>query len=250
MPGGFALFRKCYGETIRQRSMVILALLMALCILSVGATVLYVFMNIFEWEIFPLLTMVIFFANFIGGFVMVIIIFLFFNAAMLSAAILRSRGEPSSVSRGLGMVAAKQGVILKIRNGLNRQSSNDMFFTAILLNEDFMGYSSARERSNLLTSGLSPVVTSADSIGSTMNMIPFTLFILLIPVAFIGGTALGLSGYGQLLLVIIVVASLLWLMGMNIAAVQTLRAKSYVEVTSSPGAETAPLSINHMHRDR
>ncbi len=247
MPGGFALYRQCYGETIRQRSMLALAFLMALGVLSVGATVLYVFINMFVWDIFPLLTIVIFFANFILGMVLVVLIYLFLSAVMLSTAILNSRGEPSSVSRGWGMLAGKRGVILRsFRQAFGRRTSNDMFFMAILINEDFMGYWSTRERSHLFASGLSPAVTSADSMGSFMNFIPFVLFILLIPVAFIGGTALGLSGIGQLMLVIIIVVCLLWLFGLNTAAVQTLRARYYVEVTSTPGAGPAPIPMNYV----
>jgi len=237
LPRGWAYYGACFREAIKQRGLVALALLMALSVITVGAVILFVFTDMGSWKFlksFPLLELVIVFITFFGGLLLGLFLFLYLGTAMLASATSRLKGEGGSARKGMGAAAAKAGLIFRSIRHLGAYSGgSDIFSASILLYEDFMGFRSARERSKMLSSSLGKEVESAELFGSRMYWLCLCLPIPIIIITVTTGRSVGLSDLGIIALLALFIAASLWLMGMNLAAIQTLKAKSYLEVTST-----------------
>ena len=237
MPKGWAYYSTCFREAINQRGLVALALLMALSLITIGAVVLFVLTDMGSWKFlksFPILELVIVFITFFGGMLLSLFLFLYLGTAMLTSATSRLKGEGGSARLGMGAASAKAGLIFRSIRHLGAYSGgSDIFFASILLGEEFMGFRSARERSRMLSSSLGKEVESAEYFGSLLYWLCLCLPIPIIIVTVTAGREAGLSDFGIVALLALFIAVSLWLMGMNLAAIQTLRAKSYIEVTST-----------------
>jgi hypothetical protein len=236
MPKGWALYAGCFKEAFKLRGQALLAITLSVSIVTISAGVLFAISNSSHLAIvgsLPLLELIIFFITLVGGIVLLLFIYIFLDMAMLANATSVLRGRRGSAVQGIRITMQKSSTIFhSIRYFVAYLGGADFFFPSIILCEEFKGYRNARERSAILYPTLGKEVESAELFGSRMYWLSVLSILPAIWLVLSIGRELGLSETGIIGLLIVIIIILLWLMGMNLAAIQTLRARKYLEVTS------------------